>query len=549
MSRPKDLELVGLTAEPAEIVVGNPQDHILYPDDDEGDAFEETMSSRYSMPTPQGRCSDRASVRSVALSDVSLGDEVPRVLGSARRHSSMDLEDVDVTTPRDELVGIAAQPAEFPHANGALKVDNVAEKKLASNTRTFVNALICFIGSGVLGLPFAVKKVGVAGAVMVMCFVAGTSLHCMFLVADLKVFLTEERKKLIKTYGDIGYYAMGRLGSVLVDSFIVLTQTGFCIAYLIFISQTLHDLANQIGRGQLVMACVPLLVCASWLRHMKYFAPFSVVAEIANFAALISVYVFDFRILGGYSGAVPPVAEVHTVIPSGIAFFFGVAVYCFEGIGMVLPIRNSMQKPEDFKKIWGAAMGIVTVLYLSFGLVGYLAFRDTTDEIITRNLPPNGVSVLVKVSLCVGLYFTYPIMLFPVFELMEEFMQCSTDTNFVEIKRNVFRSLFVAFTAFISWVIPNFGIFISLIGATASAALAFVLPSVFYLILRRADMSWFQITREVVCISVGVVGGVLGTMNAIWDVMEVMRGEVPDIPTEEFIPIDLAMTTTPLSVH
>ena len=94
----------------------------------------------------------------------------------------------------------------------------------------------------------------------------------------------------------------------------------------------------------------------------------------------------------------------------GTRFFFGVTTYCFEGIGMVLPVRNSMRNPESFKLIWGAACTAVAVLYLCFGCLGYVAFGDSVDEIITMNLPHGPLTVSIKVSLCVGLLFTYPIM-------------------------------------------------------------------------------------------------------------------------------------------
>ena len=48
-----------------------------------------------------------------------------------------------------------------------------------------------------------------------------------------------------------------------------------------------------------------------------------------------------------------------------------------------------------------------------------MAFGENTQDIITLNLPPNWTSTVVKISLCIGLFFTFPIMLIPVYEIIE----------------------------------------------------------------------------------------------------------------------------------
>ena len=51
--------------------------------------------------------------------------------------------------------------------------------------------------------------------------------------------------------------------------------------------------------------------------------------------------------------------------------------------------------------------------------MGYLAFGPATQDIITFNLPQNWTTAAVKLSLCVGLFFTFSPMMIPVYQIVE----------------------------------------------------------------------------------------------------------------------------------
>ena len=81
-----------------------------------------------------------------------------------------------------------------------------------------------------------------------------------------------------------------------------------------------------------------------------------------------------------------------------ITLFFGAAIFAFEGITVVLPLENSMKNPSHFSKVLKFAMSIVTFLFFTMGLCGYLAVGDQVEASITLSLPNTGNNIHPKIS-------------------------------------------------------------------------------------------------------------------------------------------------------
>ncbi|KAJ0391769.1 hypothetical protein P43SY_008389 [Pythium insidiosum] len=373
----------------------------------------------------------------------------------------------------------------------------------SSDARTFMNAFIAFLGSGILGLPYAFRRSGIMLGVVTLVVVAAISTYAMFLVLQCKYYL-RARGIRVKTYGEIGFHAMGHIGATLVDVALVISQTGFCVAYLIFIVTNAHEVLG-LDKKVVVALCVPPLIALSLLKHMKELASAALIADVMIFSGLAVVYMTDLSYMAENSGQI----EVWGVLANA-PFFFGVASYCFEGVGMVLPLENAMQNPHHFQPILISTVVILTTVYATFGVCGYLAFGDATKDVITLNMSDStGVVTLVQLSLCIGLFFTYPVMLFPVFEVLQPLFRqrtpppthvhvdgdddddgdkskSSVETQSVHDQGSercniLLRSSVVVLTAVLAVGIPNFGEFISFIGSTCCSLLAFVLPACFHL--------------------------------------------------------------------
>lgn len=210
----------------------------------------------------------------------------------------------------------------------------------------------------------------------------------------------------------------------------------------------------------IVSACVPPLIAFSLLKHMKELAFVALLADAMNFTGLAVVYATDLS----YMATDYDNIEMLGVI-SSIPFFFGVASYCFEGVGMVLPLENSMQTKAHFTPILVATVVIITTIYATFGICGYLAFGDATQDVITLNIEGHGsLATTVKLLLCLALFFTYPVMLFPVFEVLQPLVMRSRKHDESagdsvpqesECKSVTLRSCVVLITALVAACVPS----------------------------------------------------------------------------------------------
>ena len=170
------------------------------------------------------------------------------------------------------------------------------------------------------------------------------------------------------TYSDIGFAAFGLTGRAIVDFALLTSQIGFCCAYLIFISENLSTYLPSVEKNHWLLLLLPPLFFLTLIKDLSKFAIFSLFAQVSNIFAFTVVYWFDFQHLH--------LAQVHPTKFSldGLPYYFSVAIYCFEGAGMILSLEESIAEDlrPKFKKFFVTTIVGITTLYITFGAAGYL---------------------------------------------------------------------------------------------------------------------------------------------------------------------------------
>lgn len=70
--------------------------------------------------------------------------------------------------------------------------------------------------------------------------------------------------------------------------------------------------------------------------------------------------------------------------------FVGTCVFAFEGVGIVLPVKDTCSNPKQYRFILTLMICIVAVLLIGFGTFNFLAYPNEQlvhAKLITRLLP------------------------------------------------------------------------------------------------------------------------------------------------------------------
>lgn len=344
-----------------------------------------------------------------------------------------------------------------------------------SPTNALMLLLKSFVGTGVLFLPRAYLNGGMIFSNVVLLFVAALSYYCF-------VLLVNTRLQVDGSFGDMGGILYGKWLRTLILGSIVLSQVGFVAAYIVFTSENLQAFIRAVSNCKTSIS-IPWLI----IMQMVIFLPFSLLRDVGKlgFTALVA----DAFILIGLAYLL--YYDILTLNAEGLSdiimfnqkdwtLFIGTAIFTFEGIGLIIPIQESMRHPEKFPKVLFVVMVIITILFTGMGAVSYAAYGSKTETVVLLNLPQdnkmvNGVQFLYS---CAILLST-PLQIFPAIRIVETelFTRSGKYNPYIKWQKNAFRFFMVMLCAAIAWGgADHLDKFVSLVGNFACIPLVYIYP-------------------------------------------------------------------------
>uniref|UniRef100_A0A7N5ZXW0 Amino acid transporter transmembrane domain-containing protein n=1 Tax=Anabas testudineus TaxID=64144 RepID=A0A7N5ZXW0_ANATE len=406
--------------------------------------------------------------------------------------------------------------------------------------QTLIHLLKGNIGTGLLGLPLAVKNAGLVVGPISLLVMGIIAVHCMKLLVKCSHHLSAKVNRQSLTYGEAVQYGMENVpwlrrhsqwGKRTVNLFLIITQLGFCCVYFVFLSDNVKQVVEAANAttfscqmnytnqteilvpsfdSRLYMLCfLPFLILLVFVRNLRYLAPLSLVANVVMTASLITF--------------------VDVIIPDDVFFltllfyyplFFGTAIFAFEGIGVVLPLENKMQRPQTFTLVLYLGMGIVTFLYISLGTIGYMCFGERIGGSITLNLPNCWMYQSVKLLYSFGIFITFALQFYVPAEILIPPAVARVSERWETAVDLLLRTILVIFTCALAVMIPELDLVISLVGSVSSSFLALIFPPVLEILAFHTEGVSPMVTIKNIVISlVGLIGFLTGTYIAIVEIV------------------------------
>lgn len=337
-----------------------------------------------------------------------------------------------------------------------------------------------FVGTGVLFLGKAFFNGGLLFSTITLCSVAIISLVSFLL-------LVKTNLNCPGSFGDMGGILYGPRMRFAILASIVLSQLGFVAAYTVFVAQNMQAFVLAVTNCDNLVPIWALI-----LGQMAVFLPLSLIRRIAKLSttALIADVFILFGIVYLYYYEIGKVArdglaDVVMFNRKDFPLFIGTAVFTFEGIGLVIPITESMKEPEKFPRALTGVMAGVMVLFASAGALSYMAFGSEIQTVVITNLPQNSKFVQAMQFLySIAILLSTPLQLFPALAVLEKgiFTRSGKYNWKVKTEKNLFRFLVVAVCCLAAWAGANdLDKFVSLIGSVACVPLCFIYPPLLHL--------------------------------------------------------------------
>jgi len=376
----------------------------------------------------------------------------------------------------------------LPHEQAPLlQDDNFNPRGTATDRKAYFLLLKAFVGTGVLFLLKAFYNGGLSFSIIVLSLFALLSWWCYLILVFTKVATK------VSGFAEIGLKLYGPWFQRLILSSIVISQIGFAAAYIVFTLENLRAFTANVSLYDVtdinivwfILLQVVIIVPLSLIRDITKLSLLAVFANVFILTGLVTiVYFMLYQWLGVNHGYFGKNIE-YFFNESEFSLFIGTAIFAFEGIGLIIPIQESMIHPNNFPRVLGQVILTIAVIMIMVGSLGYLTFGDKIKTVVLLNLPQDSPMVIITQLLySLAILLSTPLQLFPAIRLLESKMIFGSGKSSPSVKwlKNLFRTLFVVFIAYIAYIGgQNLDKFVSFVGCFACIPLVYMYPPILHL--------------------------------------------------------------------
>uniref|UniRef100_A0A673Z2C8 Solute carrier family 38 member 3 n=1 Tax=Salmo trutta TaxID=8032 RepID=A0A673Z2C8_SALTR len=364
------------------------------------------------------------------------------------------------------------------------------------------------MGSGILGLAYAMANTGILLFLFLLTVVAVLSCYSIHLLLKSSGIVG------IRAYEQLGYRAFGTPGKMAAGIAITLQNIGAMSSYLYIVKSEFPlviqafsradpnaDLWYLNGNYLVVMVSIGIILPLALMKQLGYLGYTSGFSLSCMVFFLSAVIYKKFQIPLSHLDIHLNITDNHATHDNGLvhemddshcgarmftmnsqtAYTIPILAFAFVCHPEVLPIYTELRK--RMQHVSNLSILVMYTMYFLAALFGYLTFYGKTEtELLhtySRIDPYDTLILCVRLAVLTAVTLTVPIVLFPVRRALNQMFFASKSFNWL---RHV--AIAVTLLSFINMLVifaPNIlGIF-GIIGATSAPCLIFIFPAIFYI--------------------------------------------------------------------
>ncbi|XP_070836019.1 probable sodium-coupled neutral amino acid transporter 6 [Chaetodon trifascialis] len=406
--------------------------------------------------------------------------------------------------------------------------------KGASFASSVFNLMNAIMGSGILGLAYAMASTGIVGFCILLIIVsslAAYSIHLLLKLCD---------QTGINSYEDLGGKALQKPGKALVGIAILIQNIGAMSSYLFILKSELPAAITSFlspdstgnawyedGRLLLILVTLCIVLPLSMLPKigflgytssvafffMLYFAVVVVVKKWSIPCPLphnVTTLSASFQISNSSDSECTPKLFV---ISSKSAYAIPTMAFSFMCHTTILPIYCELDRPtkKRMQNVTNVSISLSLLLYLISATFGYLTFyAHVNSELLLgydMYLPRDIMVMAVRLAILVSVLLTVPLIHFPARKAV--ILLLCGGRPFSWLIHIIATLTILGVVLLMAIFVPDIRNVFGVVGSTTSSCLLFVFPGIFYLKISSQPLRSFDSVGAVVLVVFGVIMGLI----------------------------------------
>ncbi|XP_054631422.1 sodium-coupled neutral amino acid transporter 3-like [Dunckerocampus dactyliophorus] len=454
----------------------------------------------------------------------------------------------------DGLDAMAEHEEFLPHKGGAKKETHFTDfEGKTSFGMSIFNLSNAIMGSGILGLAFAMSNTGIILFIILLVFIAILSAYSIHLL------LKSAGVVGIRAYEQLGNRAFGPPGKLLAAVIITVHNIGAMSSYLFIVKSELplviqaflgkHENTGEWflnGNYLIIIVSAAIILPLALMKQLGYLGYTSGFSLSCMVFFLFSVIYKKFKIpcpLEDSHHNTSFIADNITLseddedfcdarfftINSQTAYTIPILAFAFVCHPEVLPIYTELRDAtkKRMQNVANISILAMFIMYLLTALFGYLTFYGAVESELLHTyirVDPLDVLVLcVRLAVLMAVTLTVPVVLFPI---RRAILQILCPDKPFQWARHIAIAFFLIFLVNLLVIfVPSIRDIFGLIGATSAPSLIFILPGIFYIRIIPSEQEPFLSRPKIQAACFAAVGFIFMIVSLSFICMDWVSGE------------------------